>query len=75
MIKTDIRQRFVFDELDARGCIVRLSETCDAIQNTHHYPSNLAKLLNQFALAATLLRDSVKIDGCLLYTSPSPRDS
>lgn len=65
MIKTDIRQRFVFDELDARGCIVRLSETCEAIQNTHHYPPNLAKLLNQFALAATLLRDSIKIDGSL----------
>ncbi|MFT6407491.1 MAG: molecular chaperone Hsp33 [Arenicella sp.] len=65
MTKSDIRQRFVFDELDARGCIVRLSETCEAIQTTHHYPANLAKLLNEFALAATLLRDSIKIDGSL----------
>lgn len=65
MIHSDIRQRFVFDELDARGCIVRLGDTCEAIQATHHYPSNLAKLLNQFALAATLLRDSIKIDGSL----------
>jgi molecular chaperone Hsp33 len=65
MINSDIRQRFVFDELDARGCIVRLSETCEAIQSTHHYPANLATLLNEFALAATLLRDSVKIDGSL----------
>ena len=65
MNKIDIRQRFVFDELDARGCIVRLSDTCEAIQATHHYPTNLAKLLNQFALAATLLRDSIKIDGSL----------
>lgn len=65
MIHSDIRQRFMFDEIDARGCIVRLDDTCDAIQTTHHYPSNLAKLLNQFALAATLLRDSIKIDGSL----------
>ncbi|MGK0375129.1 MAG: molecular chaperone Hsp33 [Arenicella sp.] len=65
MINSDIRQRFVFDELDARGCIVRLSETCEAIQATHHYPANLAALLNEFALAATLLRDSVKINGSL----------
>lgn len=65
MTHSDIRQRFVFDELDARGCIVRLSETCEAIQATHHYPANLAKLLNEFALAATLLRDSIKIDGSL----------
>ena len=65
MTNLDIRQRFTFDELDARGCIVRLSETCEAIQATHHYPANLAKLLNEFALAATLLRDSIKFDGGL----------
>lgn len=65
MTQLDIRQRFVFDELDARGCIVRLSETSEAIQATHHYPANLSKLLNEFALAATLLRDSIKIDGSL----------
>jgi len=61
----DFRQRFVFDEIDARGCIVRLEETCSNIQATHHYPENLARVLNQFALAATLLRDSIKLDGSL----------
>lgn len=65
MINSDIRQRFVFDGIDARGCIVSLSETCESIQATHHYPANLASLLNQFSLAATLLRDSIKIDGSL----------
>ncbi len=65
MTNSDIRQRFVFDRLDARGCIVCLSETSEAIQSTHHYPNNLAKLLNEFALAATLLRDSIKINGSL----------
>lgn len=65
LTQTDFRQRFVFDELDARGCIVRLDKTCEAIQATHHYPENLAKVLNQFALAAALLRDSIKIDGSL----------
>ena len=72
MNKIDIRQRFVFDELDARGCIVRLSDTCEAIQATHHYPANLAKLLNQFALAATLLRDSIKIEGSLTIQLRTP---
>ena len=61
----DFRQRFVFDELDVRGCIVRLEETCGDIQATHHYPENLARVLNQFSLAATLLRDSIKLDGSL----------
>ena len=64
-VELDYRQRFVFDEVDVRGCIVRLEKTCRNIQATHHYPSSLADLLNQFALAATLLRDSVKIDGSL----------
>lgn len=72
MNQIDIRQRFVFDDLDARGCIVRLSETCEAIQATHHYPAKLAKLLNQFALAATLLRDSIKIDGSLTIQLRTP---
>lgn len=62
---SDFRQRFVFDELDARGCVVRLEKTCKAIQATHYYPPNLASVLNQFALAAALLRDSIKIDGSL----------
>jgi len=62
---SDFRQRFVFDNLDVRGCIVRLDETSSNIQATHHYPNNLAKLLNEFSLAATLLRDSIKIDGSL----------
>lgn len=58
---TDTLQRFVFDHLDARGAIVRLQESCQAIQATHHYPPALAQLLNQFAAAACLLRDSIKV--------------
>lgn len=58
---TDLLRRFVFDHLDARGAIVRLQESSEAIQATHHYPPALAVLLNQFAVAACLLRDSIKI--------------
>ena len=72
IISNDFRQRFVFDELDVRGCYVRLEETSDAIQSTHHYPSNLANLLNEFALAATLLRDSIKLDGSLTIQLRTP---
>lgn len=64
-VSNDFRQRFVFDQLDVRGCVVRLEETSKAIQSTHYYPTNLAQLLNEFALAATLLRDSVKMEGSL----------
>ncbi|GHA19781.1 33 kDa chaperonin [Arenicella chitinivorans] len=63
MSDTDFRQRFVFDKLDVRGCIVRLDKTSQTIQDTHHYPPHLAHTLNEFALAATLLRDSIKVPG------------
>lgn len=62
MSNKDFVRRFVFDHLDARGCVVSLAETSLAIQQTHYYPPNLAKLLNEFALAAVLLHDSIKID-------------
>lgn len=61
----DFIKRFSFDQLNARGCYVRLEQTILNIQETHHYPKPLAKLLNQFAVSAVLLRDSVKLDGNL----------
>jgi len=64
-LQQDFIQRFSFDELDARGCYVRLNQTIEDIQATHHYPEPLAKLLNEFAVSAVLLRDSVKLDGSL----------
>lgn len=71
-ISKDYRQRFVFDDLDLRGCLISLNDTLDAVQATHHYPENLAKLLNEFALAAALLRDSIKIDGSLTIQLRTP---
>jgi molecular chaperone Hsp33 len=65
MSLSDYRQRFVFDQLDARGCLVKLQDTCQSVQSTHYYPDNLAQVLNQFTLAATLLRDSIKLQGSL----------
>lgn len=62
-LQNDFAQRFVFDEIDARGCYVRLQQTIADIQSTHHYPDNLARVLNEFALSAVLLRDSIKLDG------------
>lgn len=61
----DVVQRFSFDKLDARGCYVNLRESITNIQATHHYPGPLAKLLNEFAASAVLLRDSVKLNGSL----------
>ena len=46
MINSDFTQRFVFDDLDARGCFVRLEQTIEEIQATHHYPAALKAMLN-----------------------------
>ena len=70
--KSDALRRFVFDHLDARGCIVNLAESCESIQSTHHYPASLAVVLNQFAVAACLLRDSIKVDGGVTIQLSSP---
>ena len=61
----DGKQRFVFDHADVRGCHVQLNEACSAIQATHHYPTGLAELINEFTAAAVLLKDSIKADGSL----------
>ncbi|NND81317.1 MAG: redox-regulated molecular chaperone Hsp33, partial [Gammaproteobacteria bacterium] len=72
MQSRDLKQRFVFDQSDARGCYVRLTETVADIQATHHYPDNLAKVLNEFALAVVLLRDSIKVDGSITIQLRAP---
>jgi molecular chaperone Hsp33 len=68
----DYVQRFVFDDLDARGCIVRLETTCEEIQATHHYTKELGYLLNQFAVAAVLLRDSLKVQADITIQLRTP---
>ena len=72
MSESDFRQRFVFDKLDVRGCVVRLDQTSQTIQETHHYPPHLAQTLNEFALAATLLRDSIKVPGSVTIQLRTP---
>lgn len=61
----DLKQRFVFDSTDVRGCYARLDESIKTIQATHYYPKGLASIINQFTIAAVLLKDSIKSDGSL----------
>ena len=63
--QSDLKRRFVFDDADVRGCYARLDESCKTIQSTHYYPKSLARLINQFTIAAVLLKDSIKSDGSL----------
>ncbi len=64
-LRADLKRRFVFDHADVRGCYARLVESCQMIQSTHYYPNALARLINEFTVAAVLLKDSIKADGGL----------
>lgn len=64
-LRSDLKRRFVFDHADVRGCYARLAESCQTIQSTHYYPNALARLINEFTVAAVLLKDSIKADGGL----------
>ena len=60
--------KFLFEGAPVRGAVVQSSDEWQNMIRFHKYPENVASLLGQFAAGALLL-------SCLLYTSPSPRDT
>ena len=79
----DLLQRFSFQGLPIRGQWVRLTETLSGIAQYQNYPPDVQALLGEMFAAVTMVADNLKFSGavslqsqgCLLYTSPSPRDS
>lgn len=63
--QTDTASRFLFEGLDIRGEIVRLSKSYQAIMQQHGYPSTIQRLLGEALLAAVLLRATIKLKGQL----------
>lgn len=66
MKKTDIVQRFLFDDLPIRGEIVQLENSWQQITENCNYPKHLQELLGQFTTAAVLLSSTIKYDGSLI---------
>ena len=54
---------FSVDALDARGRVVKLGATIDAVIRRHGYPEPVSRLLAEAAALAVLLGASLKIDG------------
>ncbi len=65
MSNKDQIQRFMFDQLGARGQLVGLDESYREATSNHDYPTAIQQLLGEFMAAATLLSTTIKFDGSL----------
>jgi len=58
-------QRFLFDDLDIRGAIVRLDTVWQKLLTNRNYPAPVVKLLGQMTATTVLLADNLKQAGRL----------
>ena len=66
MHSPDTSQRFIFENADVRGEIVRLHTSFAVAVQGKHYPDPVAMLLGQFLAASALLSTTIKFDGRLV---------
>ena len=62
----DHGQRFMFDGHPVRGQFACLDETLAQVFARHQYPARVAEQLGQALVAASLLADTLKLDGSLV---------
>ncbi|MFV2060848.1 MAG: Hsp33 family molecular chaperone HslO [Gammaproteobacteria bacterium] len=63
---SDSLQRFIFENADIRGEIVKLDATWQAILARHDYPEPVQTLLGEMMVAAALLSATLKFNGKLI---------
>lgn len=66
MIEYDTLQRFMFEQTNVRGEIVRLRASYQAVSERHAYPKAVKQLLGEGLLSAALLSATIKFDGSLI---------
>ena len=67
----DISQRFIFEETDIRGELVRCTDSFEKILATKTYPEVAQKLLGEFLVASVLLSTTMKFEGRLSLQATS----
>ncbi len=65
MIKHDLLERFVFENIPVRGEMIRLHDSFQTIIQQHAYPPLIAKLLGEALCVAGLLTAIIKFEGKL----------
>ncbi|MCW8832417.1 MAG: Hsp33 family molecular chaperone HslO [Colwellia sp.] len=63
MTNTDELNRYLFDNMHARGELVQLSNSYQAIINNHNYPLGVRLLLGELLAATCLLTATLKFEG------------
>ncbi|MFC0336310.1 molecular chaperone Hsp33 [Kushneria avicenniae] len=58
-------QRFIFDDTNVRGELVKADETCREIIDRHGYPQVVNRQLSEMLAAVALLTATIKLDGVL----------
>jgi molecular chaperone Hsp33 len=58
-------QRFMFDDLDIRGAVVRLDSVWQKLMTKRDYPATVVDLLGQMSVTTLLLADNLKQPGRL----------
>ena len=61
--KTDVLNRYLFDNLHARGELVNLKQTFQDIIALHDYPDGVKQLLGELVAATCLLTATLKFEG------------
>lgn len=61
--KADELNRYLFDNLHARGELVQLNDTYQAIIANHNYPEGVQELLGELVAATCLLTATIKFEG------------
>ena len=65
MNNKDIIQRFIFENTNVRGEIVRLTESYQTIMDQHQYPPTIRQTLGEMLVASSLLSATIKFKGRL----------
>jgi molecular chaperone Hsp33 len=60
---SDLTQRFLFENLDIRGQVVRLGPLWQSILSRHDYPESMRQLLGEFAALGVLIATGLKHPG------------
>ena len=63
MTKTDELNRYLFDDMHARGELVQLSKSYQSIISNHDYPLSVRLLLGELLAATCLLTATLKFEG------------
>ena len=60
---TDVLNRYLFDDMHARGELVQLSKSYQSIIKNHNYPIGVRSLLGELMAATCLLTATLKFEG------------